>query len=104
MKFGVFCTTPGVALSRNVSSKIALKMLFTGEPISANQALQHGLISEVVEVDENDNNSLANRVDEIGLQIAANSKHIVALGKKAFYQQIEIENLNKAYDLGIYFY
>ena len=79
-------------------------MLFTGEPISANQALQHGLISEVVEVDENDDNSLANRVDEIGLQIAANSKHIVALGKKAFYQQIEIENLNKAYDLGIYFY
>ena len=59
---------------------------------------------QVVEVDENDDNSLANRVDEIGLQIAANSKHIVALGKKAFYQQIEIENLNKAYDLGIYFY
>ena len=49
-------------------------MLFTGESLDANQAFQHGLVSEVVKVDENDSDSLVNRVDEIGSQIAANSK------------------------------
>lgn len=51
VKFGVFCSTPAVALSRNISHKIAAKMLFTGEPLSAHAALQHGLISHVVDDD-----------------------------------------------------
>jgi len=79
-------------------------MLFTGETINADQAFQHGLISDLVNVDKNDSESLEKRVDEIASQIAANSKPVVALGKKAFYQQIEIGCLEKAYDLGIMTY
>ena len=69
----MFCTTPGVALSRSVSSKIALKMLFTGESISAEQALEHGIISELVK-----SGSVEARVNEIAKLIVANSKQMVS--------------------------
>ena len=65
----------GVAIARNVDSKLALKMLFTGEPISAEEALKHGLVSEVVPSDK-----LESRVDEIAEQINSNSKAVLALG------------------------
>ena len=87
----------GVPLSRNVSSKIALKMLFTGEAITANEALTHGMISEVVV--ENTQDALVNRVNQLCQLIQANSQPVIELGKKCFYKQIEYNNdLEKAYD------
>jgi enoyl-CoA hydratase/carnithine racemase len=98
VKFGLFCSTPGVALSRNVSSKIGLKMLLTGEPIHANEALQHGIISEIVNV-EQDPDALSKRVNHLANLIRANSRPVIEMGKKCFYQQIEFNNnLEKAYD------
>ena len=91
----MFCTTPGVALSRNVSSKIALRMLFTGEAINAEQALQHGIISELVKTSQGV--SVENRVNEIAKLIVANSKPVISLGKSAFYKQIEQSSLSEAY-------
>jgi enoyl-CoA hydratase/carnithine racemase len=99
VKFGLFCSTPGVALSRNVSSKISLKMLFTGEPIHANEAFQHGLVSEVVNTD-NDPDALSKRVNHLSRLILANSKPVIEMGKKCFYHQIEFNNnLEKAYEV-----
>ncbi|XP_055870946.1 enoyl-CoA hydratase domain-containing protein 3, mitochondrial-like isoform X2 [Biomphalaria glabrata] len=88
---GLFCTTPGVALSRSVCSKVALEMLLTGNPISATEALLHGLISKVVPDDqvETETLKLANRICET-------SKEVVALGKKAFYTQI-LKDTKNAY-------
>ena len=51
-------------------------------------------------VNKNESDLLEKRVDEIASQITANSKHIISLGKKAFYQQIDLGCLKKAYDLG----
>ncbi|CAF0874671.1 unnamed protein product [Brachionus calyciflorus] len=98
VKFGVFCSTPGVALSRNVSPKISLKMLFTGDAISADEAYLHGIVSQVVNVDESSEN-LSKKVKEIASKIESNSKHVVALGKKCFYEQFERPNLNDAYKI-----
>lgn len=101
VKFGVFCTTPGVALSRNISHKLAAKMLFTGEAISSQEALNHGLISEVVDLDPNAaHDPLKERVNQLCQQIAANSRFIVALGKKAFHEQINEARLEDAYEIG----
>lgn len=98
VKFGVFCSTPGVPLSRNVSSKISLKMLFTGEPITALEAYNHGIISEIVTIN-NDPEILRERVNEIAKKIMSNSKPIIALGKECFYKQIEMKNLEDAYKI-----
>jgi enoyl-CoA hydratase/carnithine racemase len=103
VKFGVFCSTPGVALSRNVSSKISLKMLFTGEPISARDALAHGIISEVVDVDgksdQEGQDLLVKQVNQLVNKIKANSAPIIALGKECFYKQIESKRLEEAYEV-----
>jgi enoyl-CoA hydratase/carnithine racemase len=103
VKFGVFCSTPGVALSRNVSSKISLKMLFTGEPILARDALIHGIVSDVVDVDgkseQEGQDLLVKRVNQLVNQIKANSAPIIALGKECFYRQIESACLEDAYDV-----
>ena len=98
VKFGVFCSTPGVPLSRNVSSKIGLKMLFTGDPVTATEAFNHGMISEVVNID-NSSDNLEKRVLEIAKKIESNSKYIVSLGKKCFYKQIEATELKDAYKI-----
>lgn len=98
VKFGVFCTTPGIALSRNISQKIAAKMLFTGEAINAHDALTHGLVSEIVSIENpGDVDLLEKRVNEICGQIAANSRFIVSLGKKAFYEHLNEPNIEDAY-------
>ncbi len=101
VKFGVFCTTPGVALSRNVSQKIAAKMLFTGEAIGAKEALQQGLISEMVDLDsEGREGALEERVNQVCEMIAANSSGVISLGKKAFYEQVNEASVESAYEIG----
>lgn len=89
---GLFCTTPGVALGRNVHRKHALEMLFTGELIPADRALQFGLVNRVVPAA-----GLDAAVAELSAQILAKSAAAIAAGKRAFYKQIEMDLL-AAYD------
>lgn len=86
VQIGLFCTTPGVAVARSVMPKKAMEMLLTGKPISAQEALEFGLISRIAPPEE-----LEERVMELAQQIASASAHTLALGKAAFYQQIEME-------------
>jgi enoyl-CoA hydratase/carnithine racemase len=93
INLGLFCSTPGVALSRNVSRKQAFEMLVTGEFIDAASARQRGLVNRVVAAEDID--------DEIGrlaASIVAKSPVAVAMGKQLFYQQTEM-GLDAAYQL-----
>ena len=89
---GLFCSTPMVALSRNVNRKKAMEMLLTGEAITANDALSAGLINRAVPAAE-----LDRAVQELAQKIASKSAPTVALGKEAFYRQLE-SDLREAYD------
>jgi enoyl-CoA hydratase/carnithine racemase len=92
VNIGLFCSTPMVALSRNVARKHAMEMLLTGEPISAADALRIGLINRVAAP----GTELAAAM-ELGRTIAAKSARTVKIGKEAFYRQIEMD-LARAYD------
>jgi enoyl-CoA hydratase/carnithine racemase len=83
VKIGLFCTTPMIPLMRAVPAKIALEMLFTGAPISAERALAAALINRVVPADQ-----LDVTVQEFCDAIVASSPHVVQLGKRAFYDQV----------------
>lgn len=83
--FGIFCSTPGVAVARKVSRMKAAQMLFTGLPISAQEALSCGLVSSVVPPEE-----LDAEVDRICQAISSKSRSVIALGKKFFHQQVEM--------------
>ena len=85
VQIGLFCTTPGVAVARSVMPKKAMEMLLTGRPIGAQEALDFGLISRIVPADE-----LETQTMELARQIASASAHTLALGKAAFYRQIEM--------------
>ena len=89
---GLFCTTPGVALSRNVHRKHALEMLLTGDIITAQQALAFGLINRVVPAAQ-----LDDAIAELAGKILNKSAAAVAAGKRAFYKQVEM-GLLSAYD------
>jgi enoyl-CoA hydratase/carnithine racemase len=91
VKIGLFCTTPMVALSRAIGRKRALQMLMTGKLISAETAADWGLINTVVPADQ-----LASATRELALAIASASPLTVALGKQAFYTQIDLDQ-PKAY-------
>ena len=93
IKVGLFCSTPGVALSRAVPRKKALQMLFTGDPISAQDALLHGLVSHVVPEEK-----LEEETMEVAAKICDASSSVIAVGKSCFYQQINM-NRNQAYQL-----
>jgi enoyl-CoA hydratase/carnithine racemase len=82
---GLFCSTPMVALSRNVGRKAAMEMLLTGEPIDGERAVQIGLINKVVapEILEGETMLLANR-------IASKPRGTLKTGKEAFYRQLEM--------------
>ena len=84
INFGLFCATPGVALSRDVSRKRAFEMLFTGDFIDAQTALDWGLVNRIVPISELDDatNALAQRLIE-------KPARVVALGKRFFYEQLE---------------
>ena len=85
VKIGLFCTTPMVALTRAVGRKKAMEMLLTGEPIAAQEALAAGLVNRVVPPAELDRATRA-----LALRIVAASPSVVGLGKRAFYQQIDL--------------
>ncbi|MEP3266501.1 MAG: enoyl-CoA hydratase [Hyphomicrobiales bacterium] len=82
VNIGLFCSTPMVALSRNVSRKQTMEMLLLGEQISAGKALEFGLVNKVVE-----SNSLDDAVEAMAEIIASKSSYVLKVGKQAFYQQ-----------------
>jgi len=82
---GLFCSTPMVALSRNVPRKQAMEMLLTGEPISAETAKQIGLVNRVVAAGTERDAAIA-----LANTVALKSAYTVKLGKEAFYRQAEM--------------
>jgi enoyl-CoA hydratase/carnithine racemase len=82
---GLFCSTPMVALSRNVARKHAMEMLLTGEIVPAEQAARMGLVNEVVAAGSEHGRAL-----ELANKIAAKSSHVIGIGKAAFYRQVEL--------------
>jgi len=82
---GLFCSTPMVALSRNVPRKQAMEMLLTGEPIPAERAREIGLINRVVPAGTERDAAIA-----LARQVARKSAHTVRIGKEAFYRQAEM--------------
>ncbi len=84
VNLGLFCSTPGVALSRNLSRKAAFEMLVTGEFISAAQALDKGLVNRVA-----DPEVLDAEVEHLVASIVAKPRVAVAMGKALFYRQLE---------------
>ncbi len=93
VKIGLFCSTPQVALSRNIGRKRALEMLLTGKMIDAQTAADWGLVNRVVPADQLDATAL-----ELAHQIAASSPLTLKIGKQAFYRQIDVTQ-EQAYEL-----
>jgi len=91
INIGLFCSTPMVAVSRNVSRKKTMKMLLTGEPINAQYAKEIGLINDHFE-----NSKLEEEVSKLAETIASKPNKIIKIGKEAFYKQLEMP-LNEAY-------
>jgi enoyl-CoA hydratase/carnithine racemase len=93
VKLGLFCSTPSVALARNVGRKQAMEMLLTGDFISADEAMQRGLVNRVVPAERLD--------EEIGRlidAIVAKPRIAIAMGKAQFYRQIEV-GIEQAYSI-----
>jgi enoyl-CoA hydratase/carnithine racemase len=95
VNIGLFCSTPMVALSRNILRKRAMEMLLLGELIDANEAAQYGLINKAVPTDDVMEEALA-----YARRIVTKSPATVAIGKEAFYHQIELP-LSDAYDYAV---
>ncbi len=91
VKIGLFCTTPMVALSRAVGRKRAMEMLLTGKLVDAATAADWGLVNRVVPVDQ-----LESETRRLACQITQASSFTVALGKQAYYTQIDLDQ-PKAY-------
>ncbi len=91
VRIGLFCTTPMVALSRVIGRKRALEMLLTGEPIDAHRAADWGLVNRVVAEAQ-----LRSGTRQLAGRIAQASDLVVALGKQAFYTQVDLDQ-PKAY-------
>lgn len=92
VNIGLFCSTPMVALSRNVAPKFAMEMLLTGDMTSAVRAAEIGLLNAAVAEDE-----LTETVTAVALKIAGKSSMTLKTGKRAFYEQVEM-SLSDAYD------
>jgi enoyl-CoA hydratase/carnithine racemase len=93
VRYGLFCSTPGVAVARNVSRKHALDMLLTGRFIDAATAERWGLVNRVVPAGK-----LDAAVRELVAELAALSPFALEIGKKGFYEQIEVPQA-QAYEL-----
>jgi enoyl-CoA hydratase/carnithine racemase len=92
VNIGLFCSTPMVALSRNVPRKRAMEMLLLGEMLSAADAAAYGLVNRVVPADK-----LMEEALSLARKLAAKPPATVAIGKEAFYRQAEMP-LDAAYD------
>jgi enoyl-CoA hydratase/carnithine racemase len=93
INLGLFCSTPSVALSRNLSRKQAFELLMTGDFLSARQALEKGLINRVSAPSD-----LSDEVMALAQQILAKSPSAVRVGKALFYKQLEM-GIEAAYQL-----
>ena len=91
VNIGLFCSTPMVAVSRKVNRKRTMRMLLTGDPISAKYAKEIGLIN-----DHFSKSKISQEVFKVAKKISSKSNLIIKIGKKAFYKQLEMP-LNKAY-------
>ena len=91
VNIGLFCSTPMVALSRNLSRKAAMEMLLLGDMVAANEAKELGLVNRVVKPDET-----VNAAVELGRKVAEKPKATLKIGKEAFYRQLEMP-LEEAY-------
>ena len=85
VNIGLFCSTPMVAVSRKVSRKKTMKMLLTGESITANYAKEIGLINDYYPISK-----LEDEVLDLAKKLCAKSNLIIKIGKKAFYKQLEM--------------
>ncbi|XP_065063688.1 enoyl-CoA hydratase domain-containing protein 3, mitochondrial-like [Rhopilema esculentum] len=83
VSIGLFCSTPAVAIARALPRKVAMQMLLTAKPITAHDALNHGLVNKVVKDEDLEETTL-----EVARGIASFSRPVMALGKKCFYNQI----------------
>ncbi len=92
VNIGLFCSTPMVALSRNIPRKRAMEMLLLGDFLSASEAVDYGLVNRVVAHDE-----VVAEARAMAERVAAKSATTVAIGKEAFYAQIEM-SMAQAYD------
>jgi enoyl-CoA hydratase/carnithine racemase len=92
IKYGLFCSTPMVALARNLPRKPAMEMLLTGDFIEADDALRLGLVNQVVAPDK-----LEEAFDGLLARLLDKPREVLALGKRAFYRQLEM-GLEDAYD------
>jgi enoyl-CoA hydratase/carnithine racemase len=92
VNLGLFCSTPSVALSRNLSRKAAFEMLLTGDFISADEALARGLVNRVVEAEH-----LDGEIQRLAQRIASKPRVAIAMGKALFYRQLEV-GIQAAYD------
>lgn len=91
----LFCITPAVAVRQSITNpKLSSLMLFTGEPISAKEAYNHGLVSRVV-----GQNDLERETNKIAQQICANSRPVVAVGKKYLQMKDEKDDLLSDYQV-----
>lgn len=91
VRIGLFCSTPMVAVSRAIGRKRALEMLLTGEAIDASKAADWGLVNNVVPASQ-----LREATRKLAARIAESSAFTVAIGKRAFYSQIDLDQ-SKAY-------
>ncbi|HET9042404.1 MAG TPA: enoyl-CoA hydratase [Burkholderiales bacterium] len=91
--WGFLCSTPGVAIGRNLARKHAMEMLLTGELVDARRALEWGLVNRVVPADQ-----LDDAVLDLAAQIGSKPPGTIAAGKRAFYEQLEM-GLERAYEL-----
>jgi len=91
---GLFCHTPGIPLARRVPRAVSGYMLLTGEPITAQEAYNAGLVSKLVEEDK-----VEEEVEKICAAIASKPRGVIALGKKFYQQQIEMA-MTAAYPAG----
>lgn len=93
VSWGFFCSTPGVAIGRNLQRKHALEMLLTGDLIDAQRAVQWGLVNRAVPAER-----LDAEVEQLARQLAAKPPSSIRAGKRAFYQQMDM-GLQPAYEL-----
>jgi enoyl-CoA hydratase/carnithine racemase len=91
--WGFFCSTPGVAVGRNLLRKHAMEMLLTGDMVDAGKALEWGLVNRVVPAE-----ALVAETEKLARQISEKPPATVAAGKRAFYKQLDL-GVEKAYDL-----